>query len=681
MDEETSENWTTLSPPFSDKAGSGECFASFAKQLARFPESEDECPKRAEGLRQALMESAGSLVREDRQVLLAAVHVLTDLAAQGWEIRHWRGEVQTRPSRTSEIDGGNEKARLRRQELVQRDAQLREPSVRTFVQSMERSRVFEGRFVSIYSLFRDGRDLAERLRGVREGGLDVSDPLKEVVDPYLQLVSGETRCSHTGLKLMEIWRYFRHTWSTPHRSTPGRRMMFLVRDRAAPYHPVIGIGAISSPVVQLSERDRWIGWDLVSFLETISAKPTTAIAKWLERILSAAIDEIYLDDFLKDGTVTRASLRRPDQKTITCLLREGQQQRELHHRYSRSKDHKQTWRGVSSEVHWGSRARTHLFRSKRALALAGYLQAWSVLNEEFGGRPTRRKLAKLLSTRAGRDAIRRVLKKAKADRVGVGVADLSVCGAVPPYGPVLGGKLVAMLAASPEVVGAYRRRYGDAESEIASSMAGRPIVRRADLVLLCTSSLYGTGSSQYNRIRIPGEQVGDASGKEIRYYKLGYSEAFGTSQYSAQTVDALARLVEQTNDGQRVNSVFGEGVSPRLRKVRGGLDSLNFPSAVLLRHFRRRIVYGVPLALNFRDCLLGLAVRPDYILPMKSALETTAAIASWWRKRWLSRRIRADSVLEDAARHSLVRPIRHGARVDLPYLADEYPLFPDSPLS
>ena len=37
-------------------------------------------------------------------------------------------------------------------------------------------------------------------------------------------------------------------------------MAFLVRDRAADCHPVIGIAALSSAIVQMDQRDRWIGW-------------------------------------------------------------------------------------------------------------------------------------------------------------------------------------------------------------------------------------------------------------------------------------------------------------------------------------------------------------------------------------------------------------------------------------
>ena len=101
---------------------------------------------------------------------------------------------------------------------------------------------------------------------------------------------------------------------------------------------------------------------------------------------------------------------------------------------------------------------------------------------------------------------------AKADRVGTAVADLTVCGALPPYNELLGGKLVAMLATSPEVIAEYRRRYGRTPSVIASSMAGRAVQRSAELVFIGTTSLYGQRPSQYDRISVPCSVAAGGSG-------------------------------------------------------------------------------------------------------------------------------------------------------------------------
>ncbi len=106
-----------------------------------------------------------------------------------------------------------------------------------------------------------------------------------------------------------------------------------------------------------------------------------------------------------------------------------------------------------------------------------------------------------------------------------------------------------------------------------------------------------------------------------------------------------------------VNSIFGEGVNPRLRKIRDGLEAIDVPSDVVLKHGYRRIVYGIPLASNFRDVLMGMSDEPDYILPQDDPELGGARIADYWAERWLMRRIESDSVLADVSRHVLARPV------------------------
>jgi len=677
MTEEMASSWTELRPPLRSTA-SREAFSAHARALARACEN-DESEEAINEARGSLIESVASSGRLDRHILLAAGLVLTDLAMQGWQLRVRRGRVEVGPPARVIGDRAAEKARIRRQELVKRNHQLRQATVQKFLRSMEVTRVFNGKFTSIFSLLRDGRDLAEALRKARcHSNNGWPGVLASVVDPYLEFVmSDETTCSFTGLRLMDIWRYFRHTWTNQYTHVPGRTMIFLVRDRAAPYHPIVGIGALSSPVMQIRERDTWIGWHPDTFLERVKTRPTPELARWLVEVVDAAIAEIYVDDLLEDGVLAARDLDNPSDGLIDRLLQESAEQRRLHHRYIRSRDHKGTRADVPESEYWVTRARTHLFRSKRALALGSYLRARATVKAAFGHRPAAAKLAALASTGQGSDAIRKILKKAKADRVGIAVADITVCGAVQPYNSILGGKLVAMLTASPEVVLEYRRRYSDAQSEIASAIAGRGIIRRPTLVLLGTTSLYGVGSSQYNRIKIPCDRLGGSPEESIRYKELGHSEAFGTSQYSEETVDALTDLVQQSANGQRVNSIFGEGVSPKLRKIRQGLDLLGLPSDLLLHHHRQRVVYAVSLVRNLRDHLLGVERQPNYLVPVEHGPAATACIAAWWRERWLRNRIGSDDVLAEVARHTLVRPIRHGGRVEVPSLAEEQFVFAD----
>ena len=163
--------------------------------------------------------------------------------------------------------------------------------------------------------------------------------------------------------------------------------------------------------------------------------------------------------------------------------------------------------------------------------------------------------------------------------------------AMPPYNEILGGKLVAMLMIAPETVIEYRRRYAGLPSIIASSMAGRSLSRAADLVFIGTTSLYGQRPSQYDRISIP-EDIGSQASMGLRFEYLGRTKGIGTFQFGDRTVAELAVLLAQSKRGQQVNSVFGEGVNPRLRKVRDGLDALGLPTDDLLNHGGPQLVYG-----------------------------------------------------------------------------------------
>jgi hypothetical protein len=192
-------------------------------------------------------------------------------------------------------------------------------------------------------------------------------------------------------------------------------------------------------------------------------------------------------------------------------------------------------------------------------------------------------------------------------------------------------------------------------------------MRRSNLVFVGTTSLYGSSTSQYNRLRIPASVLSGTS--DIVFERLGMSRSFGTSHFSSDAVASLVTLAQQSRVGARVNSIFGEGVNPKLRKVRDGLDLLGWPSDELLRHRRPRIVYGVTLVDNLLGYLLGAEIAPDYKFPRHLA-EGDERVAAWWYERWLSKRLQRSEVRAEVRSHTTDRPVRHGARVVLPALPD-----------
>ena len=584
----------------------------------------------------------------------SALLVLRDLEVQGWSLQWRRSQIEICPP-VLNADPVAEKSRVQLQERLKRDEQLGQDSVRRFVERMEAPRERDGRFVSVFTLMRDGPALA----GCLHDGIDQTR--EPVIDPYLQFPNSEELCEYTGLRLMDIWRYFRHTWSNQYVSTPGRSMPILVRDRAADDHPVIGIASLGSPIVQLAERDRFLGWDPVGLLAEMMHQPKAAHASWLESQLERWLSEIYTVDLVADGLFAPAHWTDVPAGVIEALRLESKLRREMHQRLGRKSDFRWTANSDDGDL-WLARATSDLFRSKRCALLADLLVARVSVLGALSDR-TASGVRTALEDAAFRKAVRWVVRRSKAEAVGTGVADITVCGAVAPYNHLLGGKLVSVLAGSPTVVREYERRYGDRASEIASSTAGRRIVRPAKLVFLGTTSLYGAGSSQYNRIKMPPDILGGREPFEFR--PLGRSQSYGTSHLSSEAARALGDLAEKAQNGARIKSIFGEGASPKLRRLREGLDELGWPSDELLRHRRERLVYGVLLAENAGRYLIGLDARPRYNAQMSSH-DDVDRIAQWWRERWLERRIQSPEVLQKVGQHRTARPVRHGARVQLP---------------
>jgi hypothetical protein len=593
----------------------------------------------------------------EQPALAAATHTAIDLVDQGWTVEFDNFGALFAPPAVG-TNREFEKERIRRQEHLRRDEQLRKPSVRRFVQGMERARLHEGRPVSIFDLMRDGRELAVALDGAQQ--------MAGVIDPYVQIVDDST-CERTGLRLQDIWRYFRHTWSNSYATVPGRSMSILIRDAATEFHTVIGIAAISSPVVQIAERDKWMGWDTDQLIGSMTERPTAAQAKWIASRITSQLDEIYTDDLLRDGVIQPSDLVRPTANAIARLRADAERHRRRHHRNSVVRQVK----GIELNA-WVERAETDLFRSKRSAALAEVLEAVQVVAPYIKPKPTKEGLVEALNQPKAKAQLRKILRRARGERVGTVVADLTVCGAVAPYSALAAGKLVGALAVSPTVLQAYREKYAR-PSEIASAMAGRPIVRETRLSFIGTTSLYGTGSSQYNRLFWPASVMGGSDDNRMGFHELGRSRSFGTSHFGNETVEALVRLSAIAGSTVRVNSLFGEGVSPRLRKVRIGLSVLGWPANELLKHGRERIVYGVPLVQNLRDYSLGISTRPEYLFDPKLR-GGDERVSQWWFERWCLRRALQDHVIATMRSHRTTRPVEHGARVPLP--ANDIPFQP-----
>jgi len=262
MDGPKAITWISFNPAFSRKSKTQAVLLNVIKNLKKFSRKEITTDRQSEleQRRIALLESY-SINNPDYRKYIAAINLLIDLLKQGWQLKSYKRNIKIgRPDNLyTENDSRNY---IRMQLHAERNEQLKEESVQSFIKAMEAKRYYKNNMISIFNLMRDGRELSQNLLSsclIKDENERVNE-LNKITKPYIQYVTENDRCELTGLKLIDIWRYFRHTWANPYKSIPGRTMMLLVRDEATQYHAVIGIAALSSATVGNTIRDNYLGW-------------------------------------------------------------------------------------------------------------------------------------------------------------------------------------------------------------------------------------------------------------------------------------------------------------------------------------------------------------------------------------------------------------------------------------
>ena len=600
---------------------------------------------RAEIIRTEIIRVSDENASNDLELLkyVAALNVLVDLSLQGWAFDIQNGILTLK----MDTDNFDDKQRIRYRLSAERNAQFKSESISSFISKMESEKSYKGFTVSIRNLIGDKNQL---IRRIQDG--------ERVCDPYIQLVTN-SRDDLTGYKLSDIWRYFRYTWSIPYKSMPGRNLFYLVRDRLQAYHPIIGIFALGNSVLNLSVRDDDIGWTVDAIKKNMSQLSSDTICEQiisgtdgrkikthihtlieteeehnrrsavyadeimplLRQNIEDAISEIYIKDL-----GYHRNTKYPKKEKITELLQMAEE-------YSEKSINN---RNNEKSPKWVEEAQSNLFRRKRASELAKLLETKCCFNK-FIEKTNAEQLIELLSFEAGRKAIYTALIANRKRKIGSNMMDIIVCGAIPPYNELLGGKLISIIACSPRVVRDYTLKYSKQVSEIASRMKGSRVIRDSRLVYLGTTSLYSIGSSQYNRIKIPCD-----NGFVLEYRKMGITEGFGTVFFSKETTSTFSRLLELQDGGKRINHVFGEGTSPRFRMISRGLSSIGIKADAFLKHYSPRIVYSINLAKNTNRFLLGLDDFVDYGFDINNEAEVnqkTQDLIDFWYSRWLEMRL------------------------------------------
>ena len=595
----------------------------------------------------------------------ACARVLTDLARMRWRIvEQGYGFALENPK---ELTGGRTPAEIVQSKEIMRgqlrpvvDEQRRHPAVVEFIARMESEDRLGRRSVRL--LMADGVELSRRLEPARSlSGDDRLAALRIAIEPYLQEADNRVDPT-TGRRLREIWRYFRYSWSIPQVPTPGRQLLYLVRDAAHENHPVIGIASLNNCPLEMGEkREAFIGWHLTSIIERFVAAVDGGQAalenevEWLEQQIETSLGEIEWTNL-----VSNEEIASPDDAVVRRLARKGQDFARLREDLlrevagtDRDSFNAELWydetappidddlleleakASLDARMHT---ARKQLVAKKRATALSRLLTARVTLRKWREDLCDPARALKAISQDQVRSAIHIILEALKGRRAGANLLEITTCGAIAPYSRILGGKLVALLMLSPRVSADYRRNYGS-PSIISSQMRNRPVTRDNALVYLGTTSLYVHGSSQYNRLHLPAGLVAPDQGK-IEYLPIGQTSGFGTVQFSLETSKAIDAFLSFDKDYKEVNSVFGEGTSPKLRKLKMGLRKLGFDPDKLIQHRQRRLIYAAPLFSGARDWLLERTTElPSFVEAPALFEDATESIVEYWRSRWLANRI------------------------------------------
>ncbi|MDB2528047.1 DUF4338 domain-containing protein [Alphaproteobacteria bacterium] len=580
---------------------------------------------------------AGSKNTIDLKVY-AFAFVLADLVDQRWSFElSDNGLYITRSANINDL--------VKKQLLSRRNASLETESVQNFLTLMENPGPTSSR-KSIRHIIHDGSDLAKQLGPVLDGRSDISD----IIAPVIQVVESGQKDKITGHYLTDIWRYCRLTWSLEYQSIPGRQMTFLIRNGAHPKKVIMGIGSLASPVLQHRLRDDWIGWTYDGVLAAYATGKLTysEIVEIMSKSLIDAMSDLYIDDL----DITADEIQRPSFATIYKLesIAEKEKDKRLEILRSDAADEyrKKVIPAEMSQDEILERTLMPLFKSKRAARLAKLLKVKSFLNKLSESENAYKATQLLFNTGEGKSALGFAIGELRTAGAASRVADLNVCGAIPPYNHLIGGKLVALSVFSDEIQKHYKERYQEAESEISTFMAGRRIIRPTNLEVITTTSLYGNQLNQYHGLRLKKARHPKLT-HDCEWLRLGNTIGEGTFQFSNLTNSVLQKYMKNLRGYRQVNNVFGEGTSPKMRNLRTAIGTLGFNSEEVMTHKQERLFLASQLNPKSKQRLMNKH--------LKNATKRSKFrdISNAWIDQWVKNRVNKDGLLEKISSENFER--------------------------
>lgn len=581
--------------------------------------------------------------------LQSYLSLIKDLVTAGWKLILERNQkILIYPPDSLYISNKDilqSKQKLRESHLARKNEQLNDEHIINFVSQMEKKRPVGNEKKSVLDLVDNGSELAIILSGLKDlkdEALETS--LKEVVKPELELCIEDKKCSITNLKLTDIWKYFRLTWSTELKSNTGRSLPILIRNKARPNKPVIGITQLSNAVINLTTRDNIIGWNSIDSLMKIISDGDISIEEISKRVvnqLNKSIRDIRYDDF----DLSESHIKNPDEKFLKFLkekLNTFERELEIDRKAPRSQKVRKTFYKVDGSEDWERMSETPLFKVKRLrhlkelLEVRLYFKSLDIIKSPYSAFTT------ILKSKKGKILFKRALNEVKTYVNSSQIIDLSVCGAISPYSELLGGKLVTLLMTSKELRDLYKLRYKSYVSIISSKTAGKKIIRPSEIIALTTTSLYGVGSSQYNRLKLYKKNHSKLKENILWEESKELTEGYGTYHIGKKTIYLLRELYRKVSKKRQVNYDYGEGSGALFRQLVGGLRSLNLHQDILKHNLKRYFYICKFYGTSFNRLVLGLEEVNDNT-PVSNVQEITEAFI----QRWLIKRIRRHKTLEN----------------------------------
>lgn len=457
-----------------------------------------------------------------------------------------------------------------------------------------------------------------------------------------------------------LFKFFRHSWRLPFNTTPGRTLSFLVQSELDGQKIVVGIFSLASPAMWMGSRDEAWGYEKFDRLKvkTKSAKNRSEtkqewISRWNQIGLVDDVRPIHpnsgwfsVKEFFKG--VTNVLKQRIYQFPVVVFHdRVDLQERSVAHGIILEKT-TPIW--ITHSEPESSKADKDR-KEKRRRIVENCLDALDVIDawSEYGLPESVDALydsihskGKLCKERL--KAVKYGLREAKTKRISGDLAEMVICGAVPPLNKLRVGKLISMLALSNKTRASWNQKYSGARSTIASALAGKDICKPVSLSSISTTGLYGSSNVQYSRVRVP------LLNKEyIRWKMVGVTGKNGSGPSNLMLSKRSWSLVDKYVRSKNVSGVsgkFGEGSNARIRRMKSaftlideefttsGLCSEGEMNALLTKiseNPHSRSVHVANLSKN--------SVR--YNLNIDSALNdfddnlTVESIVDYWKERWL----------------------------------------------